>query len=50
MTEFEIWYQFCMLCEYAYKRADDADAIYCRLPKEGCKHREEIENAERKEQ
>lgn len=45
----EEWYQFCMLCKYAYTRKDDADAIYCSAPKWYCPHKKEIEDAERDE-
>ena len=50
MNEYEVWYQFCMICKYSYRRKDDADMIYCRAPKKNCPHREEIEDAERKEE
>lgn len=50
MNNYEKWYYFCMPCKYAYKRADDADTVYCYLPKEQCPHREEIENAEQRKE
>ena len=49
MIEYEKWYQFCMICKYAYKRKDDADTIYCDIPKELCPYKEEIETADRRE-
>ena len=51
MTDQEKWYQFCMLCEHSYKRADDADMVYCEMPDyQYCPHINEIEEAERKEE
>ena len=50
MNDYEQWYQFCMLCEFTYKRADDADDFYCSAPKGYCPHKKEIEDAERKEE
>ena len=47
MTEYEKWYQFCMLCKYAYKRKDDADTGYCLVLECYCPHKKEIEDAER---
>ena len=32
MTDYEKWYQFCMLCKHSYVRKDDADMIYCSSP------------------
>lgn len=50
MSEFEKWYQFCMICPHSYKRKDDADTVYCRLKKNVCPHKDEIEEAERKKE
>ena len=50
MKEYEIWYQFCMPCKHSYISADDADTVYCNIPKELCPHREEIENAEQRKE
>lgn len=48
MTDQEKWYRFCMLCEHSYIRADDADMVYCDM--RYCTHKNEIEEAERKEE
>ena len=49
MSDYEKWYQFCMICKYSYRRKDDADTIYCGALQGYCPHREEIEGAERKD-
>ena len=49
MADQEKWYQFCMLCEHSYKREDDADMVYCGTL-DHCPHKNEIEEAERKEE
>lgn len=50
MTDKEKWYRFCMLCEHSYKRADDADMVYCEMPNfRYCPHKKEIEEAEKAE-
>lgn len=50
MTEYEKWYQFCMLCKYAYIKKDDAGKVYCSVSEWYCPHKKEIEDAERKEE
>ena len=50
MKDYEKWYQFCMVCKYAYKRIDDADTVYCPAPKGYCPRKDEIEQFERKEE
>lgn len=50
MTDREVWYRFCMICKYAFKRKDDADTVYCSAPKGYCPHEEEIEDAVREEE
>lgn len=50
MNDYEIWYQFCMPCKYAYIRKEDADTVYCSVPKHDCPHKDEIEQAKRKEE
>jgi len=49
MDDFEKWYQFCMVCKYAIRKADDAEYIYCTAPHMACIHRKEIEFEEMKE-
>ena len=49
MREYEKWYQFCMLCKYAYVRKEDMD-IYCSVPRDRCPHKDEIERSEREEE
>lgn len=48
MNDKEKWYRFCMLCKYAYVRKEDAN-IYCSIPEDHCPHKNEIEEAEKKE-
>lgn len=50
MKDREKQYRFCMLCKHAVRQNDDVDPILCTLPKGHCPHKEEIEDAERKEE
>ena len=48
MTEYEFWYEFCMLCKYAYVLKGKANTVYCSVSRDYCPYKHVYDHKEEK--